>query len=106
MGTCPRCQSRQRYFALLLSGEGSTIACADCGAPLRVLASQDRRGPYMLTVGLVAVLLCLSVTLSQDFITTVGLLLLWTVISLAAYPLVLVVRDEPQAPAPAYSESK
>lgn len=60
----------------------------------------------MLVVGLVAVVLCLSVMLSKDFITTVGLLLLWTVIALAAYPLVLVVRDEPAAPAPAYSESK
>ena len=90
MATCPRCHAKQSYLSLLLFGEGNPLVCKGCSAPLRVTMKQSWRLPYALVSGVVALVLALSVVVSGDFMTTVALLLVWSLIALAVYPLGLV----------------
>ena len=87
--TCPLCRTRLNYPALLFGGERSTLDCKQCGIGLRASVNEGLLLPYALISGCVAAMLAFSVVLSGDFVVTVTLLLAWTVVSWAAYPLVL-----------------
>ncbi len=89
MATCPLCRTRLNYPALLFGGERSTLDCKQCGIGLRASVNEGLLLPYALISGCVAAMLAFSVVLSGDFVVTVALLLAWTVVSWAAYPLVL-----------------
>jgi hypothetical protein len=104
MAQCPRCHTKQNYLALLFLGDGKSLACRQCGAALRASVNEGRLLPYALTAGSVAAVLALTVVLSGDFVTTVSLLLAWTLVSWGAYPLVLVLAADEQLPL--YKESK
>jgi hypothetical protein len=77
------------YLALLFGGERSMLDCKQCGIGLRASVNERLLLPYALISGCVAAILAFSVVLSGDFVATVALLLGWTVVSWAAYPLVL-----------------
>ena len=89
MATCPLCRTRLNYLSLLFRGERSTLDCKQCGIALRASVNDAWLVPYALISGCVAAVFAFSVVLSGDFVTTVALLLGWTVVSWAAYPLVL-----------------
>jgi hypothetical protein len=89
MATCPLCRTRLNYLALLFGGERSMLDCKQCGIGLRASVNERLLLPYALISGCVAATLAFSVVLSGDFVATVALLLGWTVVSWAAYPLVL-----------------
>ena len=89
MATCPLCRTRLNYLALLFRGERSTLDCKQCGIGLRASVNEGLLLPYVLISGCVAAILAFSVVLSGDFVATVALLLGWTLVSWAAYPLVL-----------------
>ena len=87
---------------IIAAGTGSrrsgktTIACAcvQCGASLRARVTEGWVLPYALITGSVAAILAFTVVLSGDFVTTVALLLAWTLVSWAAYPVVLSLQIE------------
>jgi hypothetical protein len=89
MATCPLCRTRLNYLALLFGGERSMLDCKQCGIGLRASVNERLLLPYALISGCVAAIFAFSVVLSGDFVATVALLLGWTVVSWAAYPLVL-----------------
>jgi hypothetical protein len=89
MATCPLCRTKRNYLSLLFLGESSTLDCRQCGIFLRASANEARLLPYALITGSVAAILAFTVSLSADFVTTVSLLLAWTLISWSAYPFVL-----------------
>jgi hypothetical protein len=89
MATCPLCRTRLNYLALLFRGERSMLDCRQCGIGLRASVNERLLLPYALISACVAAILAFSVVLSGDFVATVALLLGWTVVSWAAYPLVL-----------------
>jgi hypothetical protein len=104
MATCPLCRTKRNYPSLLLLGESRTLDCKQCGIFLRASANAARLLPYGLITASVAAILAFTVVLSGDFVTTVSLLLAWTLISWSAYPFVLVLApDQRQA---LQSESK
>jgi uncharacterized protein (DUF983 family) len=94
IATCPHCHAGQNYLSLLFLGDGRTLACGQCGASLRARVNQGSLLPYALITGSVAAILAFTVVLSGDFVTTVALLLAWTLVSWAAYPLVLSLQSE------------
>jgi hypothetical protein len=94
IATCPRCRAKQSYLALLFLGDAKTLACGQCGASLRARVNQGWLLPYAAITGSVAAILALTVVLSGDFVTTVSLLLGWTLVSWGAYPLVLGLQSE------------
>ena len=105
MATCPLCGTKLNYLSLLLRGERSTLDCRQCGVALRASFNEAWLFRYVLVAGCVAALLAFSVVLSGDFVTTVALLLAWTVICWAAYPLVLDLAPSGGRPV-AQTESK
>jgi hypothetical protein len=94
MATCPLCQSKRNYPALLFLGKTGTLPCRQCGIFLRARVDDARLLPYTLVTTCVAAGLAFSVVLSGDFVTTVSLLLGWTLVSWFAYPYVLVLAPE------------
>ena len=105
MATCPLCGTKLNYPSLLLRGERSTLDCRQCGVALRASFNREWVLPYALVAGCVAALLAFSVVLSGDFVTTVALLLTWTLVCWAAYPLVLDLAPSGARPV-AQTESK
>jgi hypothetical protein len=104
MATCPLCRTRLNYLTLLFRGERSRLDCKRCGIALRASVNEALLLPYALISGCVAAILAFSVVLSGDFVATVALLLGWTLVSWAAYPLVLELT--PGARPVPQSESK
>ena len=94
MATCPLCRTKRNYLSLLFLGESRTLDCKQCGIFLRASANEARLLPYALITGCGAAILAFSVVLSADFVTTVSLLLAWTLISWSAYPFVLVLTPD------------
>jgi hypothetical protein len=105
MAICPLCRTKLNYLPLLFRGERSTLDCRQCGIALRADLNEAALLRYALISGCVAALLAFSVVLSGDFVTTVALLLAWTIVSWAAYPLVLDLAPNGR-PAAAQAESK
>ena len=86
---CPRCFTRQDYKALLLPIKLEALSCKHCAVPLRVRKAW--LFPYVLVVNFVASILGLSMMLSGQYLTSIALVLAWLGLSLAVYPLVVVL---------------
>jgi hypothetical protein len=91
MATCPICRTKRNYLSLLSRGESSTFDCKQCGIFLRATVDESRLVRYALITGTVAAVLAFTVVLSGDFLTTVSLLLAWTLIAWSGYPFVFVL---------------
>ena len=89
MARCPRCRTKQDYRTLLSPKAGKLLPCKQCGTPLRV--SKLWLFPYALVVAFVASVLGLTMILSKQYATFSGLFVAWLVISVALYPLVVVL---------------
>lgn len=72
-----------------------TLPCEQCGTSLR--PNKLKIFPYLVIVTFVAATLGMTMVISKDYVTTIVLLIIWILISVAAYPLVLsllVANDE------------
>ena len=93
---CPRCFTTQDYKALLLPLKLEALFCKQCAVPLRVRKAW--LFPYVLVVNFVASILGLSMMLSGQYLTSVFLVLAWLAISVAVYPLVVVLAVDAPPP--------
>ena len=91
---CPRCFTRQDYKALLLPIKLETLSCKHCAVPLRVRKAW--LFPYVLVINFVASILGLSMMLSGQYLTSIALVLAWLALSVAVYPLVVVLAASDQ----------
>jgi hypothetical protein len=91
MPTCPLCRTKRNYLALLLRGESTTLDCKQCGIFLRAQVDERRLLRFALITAGVATVLALTVVLSGDFLTTIALLLAWTLAAWCGYPFVFVL---------------
>lgn len=95
MAKCPSCRTEQDYARLLFLRGNQTLACKKCGTSLRL--NKLKLFPYLLVVVLGAMILGMTMVLSKDYVTTIVLLIIWILMSLAVYPLVLsllIANDE------------
>ena len=97
MAKCPRCRAKQAYSRLLFLRGNKTLVCEQCGTSLRL--NKLKLFPYLLIVTFVAAILGMAMVISKDYVTTIVLLVIWILTSLAVYPLVLslVFANDEQA---------
>jgi uncharacterized protein (DUF983 family) len=93
---CPRCLITQDYKALLLQVRLEPLSCKQCGVSLRVRKAW--LFPYVVVINFVASMLGLSMMLSGQYLTSVALVLAWLALSVAVYPLVVVLAVDAPPP--------
>ena len=95
MAKCPHCHAKQSYSRLVFLRGSKTLPCEQCGTSLRL--NKLRTFPYLVIVTFVAATLGMTMVISKDYVTTIVPLIIWVLISLAAYPFLLsrlVANDE------------
>lgn len=94
MAKCPRCHASQSYSRSFLASGSKAFPCEQCGASLR--AEETRLVPYVLAICSVAIIIAASMMIAGRYLTGIVLLLAWTGLALAVYPLVLTLSAADQ----------